>query len=90
VNPVPLKIWAGYFNLDSNIWTLPGRGRKVSRTGSFFCVLAIDLFGYSGAEVGRALSLNPSAVSKSVVKGGEDELNRVIENDLMTLLERQK
>jgi hypothetical protein len=37
-----------------------------------------------------ALSLTPSAVRKSVVKGREDELARVIENDLMSLLERQK
>ncbi len=85
-----LDIVAGYFDLDSNILTLPGRGRKVSRARSIFCVLAIDLFGYSGAEVARALSLTPSAVSKSVVKGREDELTGVIENDLMTLLERQK
>jgi len=70
--------------------TWPGRGRKVSRARSIFCVLAIDLLRYSGAEVARALSLTPSAVSKSVVKGREDELARVIENYLMTLLERQK
>ena len=37
-----------------------------------------------------ALSLTPSAVSKSVVKGREDKLTGVIENYLMTLLERQK
>ena len=80
---------AGYFDLDSNILTLPGRGRKVSRARSVFCVLAIDLFGYSGAEVARALSLTPSAVSKSVAKGREGELARVIESYLMTLLERQ-
>jgi hypothetical protein len=88
--PVSLKIWARYFDLDFNILTLPGRGRKVSRARSIFCVIAIDLFGYSGAEVARALSFTPSAVSKSVVKGREDELARVIENYLMTLLERQK
>ena len=41
-------------------------------------------------EVARALSLTPSAVSKSVVKGREDENAGVIENDLMTLFERQK
>ncbi len=46
-----LDIVAGYFDLDSNILTLPRRGRKVSRARSIFCVLAIDLFGYSGAEV---------------------------------------
>lgn len=88
--PVSLKIWAGYFNLDSNILTLPGRRRKVSRARSIFCVLTIDLFGYSGAEVARVLNLTPSAVSKSVVTGRKDEIARVIENDLMTLLERQK
>jgi len=85
-----LKIWTGYFDLDSNILTLPGRRRKVSRARSIFCVLAIDLFGYSGAEVVRALSLTPSAVSKSVVTGREDEFTGVIENYLMTLLGRQK
>ena len=52
--------------------------------------MAIDLFGYPGAEVARALSLTSSAVSKSVVKGREDEIARVIENYLITLLERQK
>ncbi len=83
-----LDIVAGYFDLDSNILTLPGRGRKVSGARSIFCVMAIDLFGYPGAEVARALSLTPSAVSKSAVKGREDEIARVIENDLMTLLER--
>ncbi|MFH1932441.1 MAG: hypothetical protein ABIN18_12750 [Pseudomonadota bacterium] len=36
-----------------------------------------------------ALSLTPSAVSKSVVKGREAELAGTIENDVMTLLERQ-
>ena len=77
-------------DLDSKILTLPGRERKVSRARSIFCVLTIDLFGYSGAEVALALSLTPSAVSKSVVKGREDEIARVIENYLMTLLERQK
>ena len=41
-------------------------------------------------EVARALSLTPSAVSKSVVKGREDEITGVIEDDLMTLLETQK
>ena len=41
-------------------------------------------------EVARALSLTPSAVRKSVVKGREDENAGVIENDLMTLFERQK
>jgi len=41
-------------------------------------------------EVARALSLTLSAVSKSVVKGREDENAGVIENDLMTLFERQK
>jgi hypothetical protein len=30
------------------------------------------------------------AISKSVVEAGEDELARVIENELMTLVERQK
>ena len=35
------------------------------------------------------VSLTPSAVSKSVVKGREDELTGVIENYLMTLLEGQ-
>jgi len=85
-----LDIVAGYFDLDCNILTLPGRGIKVARARSIFCVLAIDLFGYSGAEVARALSLNPSAVSKSVVKGREGELARVIESYLMTVLERQK
>jgi chromosomal replication initiation ATPase DnaA len=47
-----LDIVAGYFDLDSNIWALPGRRRRVARARSIFCVLAIDLFGYSGAEVG--------------------------------------
>ena len=41
-------------------------------------------------EVARALSLTPSPVSKSVVTGRKDELARGSENDLMTLLERQK
>ena len=54
------------------------------------CPAQIDLFGYSGAEVARALSLTLSAVSKSAVKGREDEIARVIENCLMTVLERQK
>jgi hypothetical protein len=35
------------------------------------------------------LSLTPSAVSTSVVKGREYELAGAIENDVMTLLERQ-
>jgi len=37
--------------------------------------------------VPRLLSL---VISRWVVKAGEDELARVIENELMTLLERQK
>jgi hypothetical protein len=41
-------------------------------------------------EVAWELILTPSAVNKSVVKGREDEIAKVIENDLMTLLERQK
>ncbi|MFH1934081.1 MAG: hypothetical protein ABIN18_21225 [Pseudomonadota bacterium] len=84
-----IKGLGGYFDLDSKILILPGMGRKVSRARSIFCVQAIDLFGYSGAEVARALSLTPSAVSKPVVKGREDELASVIESYLMTLLERQ-
>ncbi len=86
---VSLKIYAAYFDLDSNTLTLPGRERKVLRARPVFCVLAIDLFGYSGAEVTRALSLTPSVVSESVAKGREDELGRVIENDLMTLRKRK-
>jgi len=36
------------------------------------------------------LSVTPSAVSKSVVRGRKDDLSRAIENDVMTLLDRQK
>jgi len=58
--------------------------------GNFIDRLSKILVDTGTSCFARALSLTPSAVSKSVVKGREDEIARVIENDLMTLLERQK
>ena len=55
----------------------------------------IDRLGKILVDTGTAcfawvLNLIPSALRKSVAKGREDEIARVIENGLMTLLERQK
>jgi len=58
--------------------------------GNFIDRLGKILVDTGTACFAWALSLTPSAVSKPVVKSREDELARVIENDLMTLLERQK
>jgi hypothetical protein len=58
--------------------------------GNFIDRLSKILVDTGTACFAWALSLTFSAVSKPVVKGREDELTGVIENDLMTLLERQK
>ena len=58
--------------------------------GNFIDRLGKILVDTGTACFAWALNLTPSAVSKSVVKGREDEIARVIENGLMTLLERQK
>ena len=57
--------------------------------GNFIDRLSKILVDTGTACFAWALSLTPSAVSKSVAKGREGELARVIESYLMTLLERQ-
>jgi len=54
--------------------------------GNFIDRLGKVLVDTGTACFAWALSLTPSAVSKSVVKGRKDEISEAIENDLMTLL----
>lgn len=58
-----------HFNVDLRTIKSPSKQRTAAKVRSVICYLAVRKLRISGADVARELSLTPSAVSKSVIRG---------------------
>jgi len=74
---IKLKV-SEYFDIKVEFINGTGKQRMVSQARSIACWLAVDKLGASGRQVARDLGMSPSAVSKAMTRGREDELSEAI------------
>ena len=60
---------AGCFGLEVGQLRQRSRNPEQMKARDIFCVLAVRMLGYSGAEAGRLLALKRAAVSHAVRRG---------------------
>jgi chromosomal replication initiation ATPase DnaA len=65
---------ADLMEIDPILISSSSRQRAVAKARAVICWLAVDRLNISGAEVARKLELSPSAVSKLVSRGRNENL----------------
>lgn len=68
-----------YFKIDAHRLCTAAKQPAIARARALLCYFAVHRLKISGAQVARRLSLSPSSVSKSAVRGGADILLKEVE-----------
>ena len=80
-----IDIVADSLEISSNIIKSNNKQQPGGRARAIICYLASERLGISGAQLARELQLSPSAVSKLISRGSQDNLTSKIDSQLFKL-----